>query len=192
MTKVVFDISISLDGFMTAANQTPDEPMGPGGLRLVDWAFAGDEQDSKIIPEGVAETGAVIAGRRTYDTSVPWWGANGPTGEARLPVFVVSHDRPKDVPENGVYSFVEGIEPALAAAKEAAGDKGVTVMGGADIGQQYLRANLIDELSLHVVPVLFGSGTRMFEAVTDVHRPLELLSVVQGEKALHLRARIVR
>jgi len=66
------------------------------------------------------------------------------------------------------------------------------VMGGADIGQQYLRANLIDELSLHVVPVLFGSGTRMFDAATDVHRPLELLSVVRGEKALHLRARILR
>ncbi len=192
MTKVVFDISVSLDGFMTAANQTPEEPMGPGGLVLVDWAFAGDEQDSRIIPEGVAETGAVIAGRRTYDTSVPWWGASGPTGEARLPVFVVSHGQPTEVPENGVYRFVDGIEAALAAAKEAAAAKGVTVMGGADIGQQYLRANLIDELSLHVVPVLFGSGTRMFEAVTDAHHPLELLSVVQGEKALHLRARIVR
>ena len=192
MPKVVFDISISLDGFMTAANQTPEEPLGPGGLVLVDWAFAGDEQDSRIIPEGVADTGAVIAGRRTYDTSVPWWGANGPSGEARLPVFVVSLGQPTEVPENGVYSFVNGIEPALAAAKEAAAEKGVTVMGGADIGQQYLRANLIDELSLHVVPVLFGSGTRMFDAATDVHRPLELLSVVQGEKALHLRARILR
>jgi dihydrofolate reductase len=192
MPKVVFDISISLDGFMTAANQTPEEPMGPGGLVLVDWAFAGDERDSRIIPEGVAETGAVIAGRRTYDTSVPWWGANGPTGEARLPVFVVSHGRPTDVPENGVYSFVEGIVPALAAAKEAAGDKGVTVMGGADIGQQDLRANLIDELSLHVVPVLFGSGTRMFDAATESHRPLEFLSAVQTSNALHLRARVVR
>ncbi len=192
MSKVVFDISISLDGFMTAANQTTDEPMGAGGLSLMDWAFGGDEQDRRIIPEGVAETGSVIAGRRTYDTSLPWWGADGPTGEARLPVFVVSHSEPDDAPENGVYRFVDGIEPALAAAKEAAGDKGVTVMGGADIGQQYLRADLVDELSLHVVPVLFGSGTRMFEAATAVHRPLELLSVVQGEKALHLRARIVR
>jgi len=183
---------MSFDGFMTAANQTPEEPLGPGGLVLVDWAFGGDEQDGRIIPEGVAETGAVIAGRRTYDTSVPWWGANGPTGEARLPVFVVSRGQPTEVPKNGVYSFVDGIEPALAAAKEAAGDKGVTVMGGADIGQQYLRANLIDEISLHVVPVLFGAGTGMFDAATDVHRPLELLSVVQGEKALHLRARTLR
>ena len=134
----------------------------------------------------------MIAGRRTYDTSVAWWGANGPTGEERLPVFVVSHGQPTDVPGNGVYRFVDGIEPALAAAKEAAGDKGVTVMGGASIGQQYLRENLIDELSLHVVPVLFGTGMRMFGAVTNEHQPLELLSVVQGEKALHLRARIVR
>src|SRR5437870_1252732 len=117
---------------MTAANQTPEEPMGPGGLSSTGH-FAGDERDSRIIPEGVAETGAVIAVRRTYDTSVPWWGANCPTGEARLPVFVVSHGQPTGVPENGVYSFVEGIEPALAAAKEAAGATGVTVMGGADI-----------------------------------------------------------
>ena len=80
MTKVVFDISLSLDGFMTADKQTPEEPMGPGGNVVHNWAFAGDEQDNKIIPEGVAETGAVITGRRTYDTSVPWWGADGPTG----------------------------------------------------------------------------------------------------------------
>jgi dihydrofolate reductase len=191
MTNVVCDISISLDGFMTAAGQSPDEPMGADGLRLVDWALDGGERDRRIIPEGLAQTGAVIAGRRTYDTSIPWWGADGPTGEARLPVFVVSHREAEDVPENGVYRFVDGIEPALGAAKDAAGDKGVTVMGGADIGQQYLRANLIDDLSLHVVPVLFGSGTRMYDAATAVHRPEELLSVVQGEKALHLRARIV-
>jgi dihydrofolate reductase len=139
-----------------------------------------------------AATGAVVTGRRTYDTSVPWWGADGPTGEARLPVVVVSHSRPAEVPENGIYRFVDGIEPALEAAKEAAGDKGVTVMGGADIGQQYLRANLIDELSLHIAPVLFGSGTRMFDAVTSSHRSLELLSVVHTSNAIHVRARIVR
>jgi len=177
---------------MTAANQTPDEPMGSGGHVVHDWAFAGDEQDRSVMTEGGATTGAVIAGRRTYDTSVPWWGADGPTGPKRLPVVVVSHGQPADVPENGVYRFVDGIEPALAAAKQAAGDKDVTVMGGAEIGLQYLRANLIDELSLHVVPVLLGSGTRMFDAATEVQRPLELLSVVQGEKALHLRARVVR
>jgi dihydrofolate reductase len=192
MTKVVFDISLSLDGFVTADKQTPDEPMGPGGNVVHNWVFAGDEQDNKIIPEGIAETGAVITGRRTYDTSVPWWGADGPTGEARLPVIVISHNQPTDVPEDGVYSFVDGIEPALEAARRAAGDKGVTVMGGADIGQQYLRANLIDELSLHIAPVLFGSGTRMFDVVTDSHRTLELMSVIHTANAIHLRARVMR
>jgi dihydrofolate reductase len=192
MPKVFFDISMSLDGFMTAANQTPDEPMGPGGHVVHDWAFAGDEQDRSVMTEGGATTGAVIAGRRTYDTSVRWWGADGPTGPKRLPVVVVSHRPPADVPENGVYSFVDGIEPAPAAAKQAAGDKDVTVMGGAEIGLQYLRANLIDELSLHIAPVLFGSGTRMFNAATESHRPLEFLSAVQTSNALHLRARVVR
>lgn len=192
MPKVFFDISMSLDGFMTAAGQRPDEPMGPGGDVVHQWAFAGDEQDRSVLTEGGATTGAVIAGRRTYDTSIDWWGANGPTGPARLPVIVLSHGQPPEVPEDGVYTFVDGIEAALAAAKKAAGDKDVTVMGGAETGIQYLRANLIDELSLHIAPVLFGSGTRMFEAVTELHRPLELVSVIHTPKALHLRARIVR
>jgi dihydrofolate reductase len=190
--KVVFDISMSLDGFMTAANQRPDEPMGPGGHVLHDWAFAGDEQDRKVLEEGGAATGAVIAGRRTYDTSIAWWGADGPTGDARLPVIVVSHREAAEVPDGSVYSFVDGIEPALAAARRAAGDQDLCVMGGADIGSQYLRAGLVDELSLHVVPVFFGSGTRMFEAVTESHRPLELLSVVHTANAIHLRARVPR
>jgi hypothetical protein len=90
MSKVIFDISISLDGFMTAAGQRPDEPMGEGGLRLVEWAFGGDERDRQVLSDGVASAGAVIAGRRTYDTSVAWWGADGPTGPARLPVFVLT------------------------------------------------------------------------------------------------------
>lgn len=76
MTKVFFDISMSLDGYMTASGQTPDEPMGPGGDQLVAWAFGEDERDRRVLPEGVAGTGAVIAGRRTYDTSLPWWGAD--------------------------------------------------------------------------------------------------------------------
>jgi dihydrofolate reductase len=107
-------------------------------------------------------------------------------------VIVLSHGQPAEVPANGVYTFVDGIEPALVVATEAAEGKDVTVMGGAETGIQYLRANLIDELSLHIAPVLFGSGTRMFDAVTESHRPLELLSVIHTTKAIHLRARIVR
>ena len=193
MSRVIFDISMSLDGFVTAAGQTPEQPMGEGGLRLVQWAFEGDERDRKIIEDGIAGLGAVIAGRRTYDHSLPWWGANGPTQEARVPVFVVTHSAPDDAPEDGVYTFVTGgIEQALRRAREAAGDKYLTVMGGAEIGRQYLRAGLVDELSLHVVPVLFGSGTRLFEDTVSEHVDLELVDLVTTDAATHLRLRVKR
>ena len=142
MGNVIFDISMSLDGFMTAAGQTAEEPMGRGGERLTEWAFGSDERDREILTTGVAGLGSVICGRRTYDTSLPWWGSDGPTGPARVPVFVLSHGEPEEVPEGGVYTFVDGIEPALDAAREAAGDRYVTVMGGAETGQQFLRADL--------------------------------------------------
>jgi dihydrofolate reductase len=193
MSKVIFDISMSLDGFMTAAGQTREEPMGAGGLRLVEWAFEGDERDRQVIADGVAGVGAVIAGRRTYDTSVAWWGANGPTGDARAPVFVVTHSIPDDAPEGGVYTFVTGgIEQALEQARAAAGDKYVTVMGGAETGQQYIRAGLVDELSIHLVPLLLGAGTRMFEHLADEQIELEQVEVTKGQKATHLRLRSVK
>jgi len=193
MGKVVFDISMSLDGFMTAANRRPEEPMGDGGQRLHEWAFGDDRRDREVLTSGVGTLGAVIAGRRTYDDSVPWWGADGPTGPARVPVFVLSHDVPEDVPDGGVYTFVAGgIERALEQAKAAAGDKGVTVMGGAVTGQQYLRAGLVDELSIHLVPVLFGSGTRMFDNLGDQHIQLESADVIQTAAATHLRFRIAK
>src|SRR5262245_33774112 len=97
-------MSMSLDGFATAAGQTAEEPMGPGGLKLVDWAL--DEEDARsreLLAAGVGSAGAVIVGRRTYDTSVAWWGDDGPTGDARLPVFVVTHTETEPY---GVYRFV--------------------------------------------------------------------------------------
>jgi dihydrofolate reductase len=141
MTKVTFDISMSLDGFITANGSTAEEPMGKGGERLHEWAFGADEESRRLLEEAVGSIGAVIVGRRTYDQSLPWWGADGPTGDARLPVFVVTNDEPDESPEGGVYSFVTGgIEEALARARAAAGERGVTVMGGADVGRQYLSA----------------------------------------------------
>jgi dihydrofolate reductase len=192
MTKVIFDISMSLDGFVTASNVRPEEPMGDGGQRLHEWAFGKDERNRELLAKAVDAVGAVIAGRRTYDLSVPWWGANGPAGPARVPVFVVSNSEPKDVPEGGVYTFVtEGIESALEEAKAAAGDKDVAVMGGASVGQQYIRAGLVDEISIHLVPVLFGSGTRMFEHLGSDHIQLENARVIETPQATHLRFRII-
>jgi dihydrofolate reductase len=194
MTKVIFDTSMSLDGFMTASNQTPEEPLGDGGERLHEWAFSeADDRSREVLTRGLETTGAVIAGRRTYDDSLPWWGADGPTGEARLPLFVVTHGQPQEVPAGGVYTFVtDGIHSALQQAKAAAGDKNVLVMGGADIGQQFLRTGLLDEIQIHLVPVLFGSGTRMFEQLGEEHVHLEVAEVIGASEATHLRYRLVK
>jgi len=192
MGKVILVMSMSLDGFITAANRRPEEPMGDGGLRLHEWAMGEDARSRKILEEGVRGLGAVIAGRRTYDDSVAWWGADGPTGPARQPVFVVSHDIPDDIPEGGVYTFVNDIEAALARAQAAAGDKVVSVMGGANIAQQFLRAGLVDEIQIHLVPVLFGGGTRLFEHLGSEHIPLETVEVIETAPAIHLRFRLVK
>jgi dihydrofolate reductase len=108
-------------------------------------------------------------------------------------VFVVSHGVPSDAPEGGVYRFVTGgIDAALEQARAAAGGKTVTVMGGADVGRQFVRAGLVDEISIHLVPVLFGSGTRMFEDLGLGHVALEPISAVQTPNATHLRFRVLR
>ena len=133
--------------------------------------------------------GAIIAGRRTYDLSIPWWGADGPTGELRLPVFVVTHSAPDDVPDGGVYTFVTGgIEDALEQAEAAAGDKGVAVMGGALTFRQYLAAGLVEEIGINLVPVLLGGGTPLFEEGEQTQ--LELVEVVDTPLATHLRYRV--
>jgi dihydrofolate reductase len=123
--------------------------------------------------------------------SIPHWGPDGPTGDARVPLFVVSHGVPDDVPEGGVYAFVDDLDKALGLAREAAGDKNIGVMG-ADTGRQFLDAGVIDEISIHVVPVLFGSGTPLFGAGVEEHVTLEFLGVTESTYATHLRYRVVR
>ncbi|WP_353509399.1 dihydrofolate reductase family protein [Intrasporangium sp.] len=184
---VVFDTSISLDGYMTAGGRTADEPLGVGGEQLHEWT-----QDTEYLQEQIAALGAVITGRRNYDDSIRWWGADGPSGPARRPVFVVTHSAPATAPEEGVYQFVtDGIESALSQARAAAGDGVVTVMGGADVAQQYLEAGLVDELSIHVVPVLFGTGLPAFQGLDlGEHVQFELVESRQAPQAVHLRYRV--
>ncbi|HYH13221.1 MAG TPA: dihydrofolate reductase family protein [Thermomicrobiales bacterium] len=192
MGKVIFDMSMSLDGYVRASNATPEEPLGVGGERLHDWAFGEDEGDRGALSRAAEELGAIITGRRNYDDSIPWWGADGPTGPARLPVFVVTHRPPDTVPAGSVYTFVtDGIERALEQAKIAAGGKDVAIMGGPNIGCQFMKAGLVDEIGVHLVPVLFGNGLRMFEHLGDDHIHLEPVDVVSTARASHLRYRIV-
>jgi dihydrofolate reductase len=188
--KVIFDMSASLDGYVVAPGPTPDEPLGKGGEQLHDWAL---RTGAELPDTRVSELGAMICGRRTYDDSLRWWKADGPTGPARVPLFVVTHQAPDDVPDGGVYTFVtDGIDSALRQAAEVAGDKSVSVMGGPDIGGQFLRAGLLDEIGVHLVPVLFGGGTRFFDAVGEGYVQLEVIDVVDTPAATHLRYRVVR
>lgn len=188
MGRVIFDISVSVDGFMTADGITPEEPLGQDGQRLHAWA-AGDEVER--VPHPVAGVGALIAGRRTYDTSLPWWGAGGP--HPPIPVFVVTHEEAEPAAAGSVYTFVtDGIEAALEQARHAAGERSVRVMGGASLGQQFLAAGLVDEVVLHIVPVLLKAGTRMFEQLGSGHVGLEVLDVVPTTAATHLRYRVLR
>jgi dihydrofolate reductase len=179
MTRVIFDISMSLDGYMTASNVRAEEPLGDGGQRLHEWAFGEDERE--LLAKAVDAVGAVIAGRRTYDLSVRWWGADGPAGPARVPVFVVT----RAGPEGGMYTFVtDRIEEALEQARAAAGDRDVAMMGSSTSG-------LVDEISIHLVPVLLGSGARMFEYLGGEHIQLETKGVIETLEAMHLRLRVV-
>jgi dihydrofolate reductase len=192
VSSVIYDISMSLDGYVRAPNPRPEEPLGVGGEALHDWAMSDqDDAGRDVIGRAVADLGAVICGRVTYDDSIPFWEADGPTGPARLPTFVVSHSVPSDVPAGGVYHFVTtGIEDALAQAKAAADGKSVSVMGP-NVATQYLRAGLLDEISIHVVPVLFGDGLRLMETLPG-NIELEPTEQLTTARATHLRYRVKR
>jgi dihydrofolate reductase len=190
MGIVIYDKSMSLDGFIAGANMRLEAGLGDDGERLHDWVFQ-DEAGKQMIEREVADLGAVICGRTTYDMSIPHWGDGGPTGPARVPLFVLSHGVPDEVPGGGVYTFVDDVETALARARVAAGDKNISVMG-ADVGRQFLDAGVIDEISIHVVPVLFGSGTPLFGTGVAEHVTLEFVGMSQSPRAIHLRYRVVR
>jgi dihydrofolate reductase len=192
MGKVIFDMSVSLDGFVTAAHISAEEPLGVGGEVLHQWAMGADPADAEAVAASADRLGALIAGRRTYDASIRWWGADGPTGPRRLPLFVVTHNVPDDVPADSVYTFItDGLEAALKQAQAAAGDADVAIMGGPDLGQQYLAKGLLDEIGVHIAPVLFGAGTPMFDDLVGGHIGLEVVEVLPTPSATHLRYRVV-
>lgn len=194
MGKVIFDVSMSLDGFITGANPHPEAGwggLGEGGERLHDWGFNSDDPRNREILERYAATGANIFGRTGYDHSILNWGADGPTGAARVPTVIVSHSVPEDIPDGGVYTFVDSVEAAFETAKNLAGDKDIVIMG-ANVARQLLKLGLIDEISIHLVPVLFGSGTRLFEGLEGEHISLEIIETIQTPEAIHLRFRVVK
>ena len=195
MGKVIYDISMSLDGYITGANPRPEAGwggLGEGGEQLHDWGFkSADPRNNEIAQALLATMGAVIVGRNTYDHSILNWGEDGPTGAARLRTVVVSHNVPGDIPAGGVYAFVKSVETAHETAKKAAGDRDIVVQG-ANIAQQLIRLGLVDEIFIHLVPVLFGSGVRLFEQADNDHIPLETVEVIETKEAIHLRFRVMK
>lgn len=194
MGQVIFDVSMSLDGFIAGANPYPEAGwggLGEGGERLHDWGFKSTDPRNREVMARYTSVGAVIVGRTTYDLSILNWGADGPTGAARTPTVIVSHNVPQDVPHDSVYSFVNGVEAAFETAKKLAGDKDISTTG-ANVARQLLELGLIDEISIHLVPVLFGSGTRLFEHLDGEHVPLETAEVIETDDAIHMRFRVVK
>jgi dihydrofolate reductase len=210
MTLLRLDITMSLDGFIAGPNQTLEQPLGEGGEQLHRWLFrlAGfREQHGLSGGEVNADTeayawqagaGAVIMGRRMFSGGAgpweddpnadAWWGDEPPF---HVPVFVLtSHPRERVVKQGGTsFTFVtDGIESALEQARAAAGEQPIQLSGGASVVQQYLRAGLLDELRIHLVPVLLGDGVRLFG---DRGPDLELLQVIDSEAATHLRYRVL-
>jgi dihydrofolate reductase len=186
MGNVVIDMSMSLDGYIAAPNDNPEQGLGEDGMRLHNWAFDDPSVFERLYGDLLEETGAVIMGRRSYDNSIQAWGGKGPLGE--VPCFVVTH-RPES--SDPIFTFVtDGIKAALEQAQAAAGEKRIGLMG-ADIDQQFLAAGLVDEIRIHLIDVLLGGGRRLFDQLPQ-RIELELTGLSQTDGVTHLEYRVVR
>jgi dihydrofolate reductase len=191
MNKLMAHISMSLDGFIAGPHPAPDNPLGDNGHALHDWLF--DYPDTPYNHEVVKtfreEYGAIIMGRTMYDESLPWWDGTGPQGDD-VPCFVLTRKgtEPKDAAK--VFTFVtEGIEKAYELAKAAAGDKDVMINGGANTIQQYVKARMVDELRISLVPILLGGGTSLFGSLGE-YIQLEQIHADDEKVVTHLSYRL--
>jgi dihydrofolate reductase len=213
MTRLTLDITTSLDGFIAGRNATLEQPLGEGGGRLHEWVYglatwreshgeSGGESnaDDKVLKETLGATGAVLMGRRMFSggegpwASDPnadgWWGDDPPF---HVPVFVLTHHEREPVAKQGgtTFNFVtDGVEAAYERARAVAGERGVAVGGGANVVQQCLAAGLLDELQIHLVPLLLGAGVRLFDHVDP--GALEATRVIESPAVTHLRFRVVK
>jgi dihydrofolate reductase len=209
---------MSLDAFIAGPNVGPEQGLGDGGERLHEWVFglkswreahgkSGGEvnRDSEVLEEAASAPGAVVMGKGMFGggegpwndrawSDQPWEGWWGDEPPFHKPVFVLTH-HPREPLVKGetAFTFVtDGIEAALQQAQEAAGDRDVAVAGGANVVQQYLRAGLLDELQLHIAPVLIGQGTRLFDNLGPEHVELECTRVIESPAVTHLKYRVRR
>lgn len=202
MTFVKSNLAISLDGFSSAPGQSREEPFGQGGSRLTDWMFETDqpgrEADARIRNGINADVGAYVMGRHMFggfagpwdETWRGWWGEEPPY---HTPVFVLTHHERAPLPMQGGTTFhflTDGIESALKQAQAAAGDRPVAIAGGATTVRQYLAAGLVDELVVHVVPVVLGDGERLWDGLGGL--AAEPVEVIASPTVTHVRYRLTR
>jgi dihydrofolate reductase len=211
MSKIKVQISVSADGYVAGPNQSEENPLGEGGESLHDWVVVlrawrephgkdGGEENasSPVMEEAFANVGAQIMGRGMFgggpgpwSDDPPWTGWWGEDPPFHMPVFVLTHhEREPLTLADTTFTFVtDGIESALEQAREAAGGKDVNIGGGADAINQYLAAGLVDELELHVVPIVLGAGARLFEGVGP-DLALEQIRVVDAPGVTHVKYRV--
>lgn len=204
MGKVVTELSVSLDGFVAGPNDSPELPLGEGGDRLFQWYYSGDtafplpgtdmvfmisRTSADLLGEEWGKIGAMVAGRRMFDIAGAW-GGNPPGGGN---CFIVTYSAPQEwVKEGSPFTFVtDGVESAVRQARQVAGDKHVSI-GSASIVQQCIKAGLLDEIQVDLVPVLLGDGVRLFDHLGAAPVELESTRVVAAPGATHLRFRIVK
>jgi dihydrofolate reductase len=192
----VLDMSMSVDGFIAGPDDGPDNGLGDGGHRLHEWFLTGADVGHKEvvgrldgvnreIMDELMSTGAVVVGRRTFELAGGWGGDH----HDGVPIFVVSRHQPDAAMRWPAVTYVHDVAEAVRMAKDAAGDKDV-LMHGAGTAQRALTAGGLDELQIHLVPVLFGQGRRLFENMPPGHIELELLRAVDGPDVQHLRYRV--
>ncbi len=199
MSSTVLYMSMSLDGFIAGPNERLDNGLGDGGHRLHEWALTAPAPEHSGVPgrptglngevfDEMMSTGAVVCGRGTIEPA-DYWGGDHHDG---APIFVLSRHRPADVAtQRPLVTYVSDVGTAMARAKEAAGEKNVLVHG-AGVAQRALAAGVLDELQIHLIPVLFGAGRRLFEHLGVDHIELEPIQIVDGPGATHLRYRVCR
>lgn len=201
MGKVILDISMSLDGFIAGSNDTQQSPLGDGGKAIQSWLFSGDQSsryneffqlsstNKKVFDESIPNTGAMIVGRRTFDIVNGWGGSHPIQG---VPIFVVTHKAPESYLEKDTcFIFVtNGIESAVQQAKVVADGKNVSI-GTATIAQQCIRARLLDEMHLHIAPILLGKGIRLFDQIGTESIKLESNKIVDGFDVTHLKYKLL-
>ena len=210
MSRLRFKISMSLDGFVAGPNQSVGDPLGVGGQHLHEWIFPlavwrtphglddGEVNASTpIVEESVANIGATVMGRNMFgghpgpwDTKEPWTGWWGDNPPFHHPVFVLTRYAREPLTMEGgtTFNFVTGgIEAALERARLAAGVQDVSLAGGANAAQQYLKAGLVDEMEINLVPILLGSGERLFDGLSDDLHGLELVRTVAAPNVTHLK-----